>query len=938
MKLKHISIILAACALLPVPAFADDENIEYPKPGQLTGDFQYENVWYDVIDEEAKICRTASVKDFENYELATVTIDENWVHEVTLLHNTKTDDYWFAPNRNCQNDIRIPETVIGNGIEYTVTEIGDYSFVSSNNLSIREFSDKIVKIGKSAFEGSGVKFIVFGNNSSLKSIEDSAFKNTPDFSGVEQGNNNFVLPASLSEIGTSAFEGSKLQYVVLPENLNTIGEYAFYNCRSLEGGKGENNNIALTIPGSVTTISNYAFGQCVQLKGLNLEYGIQYIGDYAFEAPFREDENGEVVYTSSPLPNIFIPSSIIRIGKGAFKKQDLATIVFEDTEEHPSQLQIIDDEAFWFSQALKELVIPNTVVELGHGAFYFCNNLADLTIGESVEFIGNQAFYSCQSIKCIYIPDSVKIIGDEAFWYAGSVGSCFYLGNSLEWIGDRTFYTLDTIVTTLPASLKHIGDEAFNLQAKHNTGEGSTENTLDDMYIYATYPPSIFEETFGMIDEENFAKGHWIYLTVCLHVPQGSLKWYKNYYILDENGEEIKGADNKPIHNPWSNFQCIIDDVVNTGGQSLSAILTYVFTTPGETTYLSEIVPTADGEHWTWDYLANSSKHTGTKDDDKKDGDSENEQTEQNDIAENAPQPGFIEDTDCPETDHINHIVGFGYDEQKGAFVHANHFGQEIMIAYRDDDNQKLPNGEEGDALAVEHTYAAAVIVFVCPTVTMVYDTENQKTEAAKAKARKANDGVDGEGTEGGDGTGTSTSDKEDETNDYVTYEHRVVYNSLPKLNISTSDAITVTAIQRGSFDEDGASTNEVNENLTDIETNQYIDDNGNVVNNLNKDANIVPIDPIQDDRVVKISADVAPINYQGDLSGATDVEITDQITVAVKGNTVTVLGADADDIVKVYDTNGQLVYSSTTKSFQIFKSGVYIATVADAAFKIAVR
>ena len=85
---------------------------------------------------------------------------------------------------------------------------------------------------------------------------------------------NLTIPDNVKTIGNYAFYGcSNLVSLKLGVGMTEIGKYAFYNCSKLT---------SLTIPDNVTTINQYAFNSCYGLTTLTLGKGIETLGTYAF--------------------------------------------------------------------------------------------------------------------------------------------------------------------------------------------------------------------------------------------------------------------------------------------------------------------------------------------------------------------------------------------------------------------------------------------------------------------------------------------------------------------------------------------------------------------------------------------------------------------------------------------------------------------------------
>lgn len=103
----------------------------------------------------------------------------------------------------------------------------------------------------------------------------------------------------------------------------------------------------------------------------------------------------------------------------------------------PSTLVEIEEDAFSYCTALKEIKIPDSVKKMGGYQFYGCTALTKVVLSKNLTEISERTFKHCTKLKEIVIPDKVKTIGDHAFAWS-----------ALEKI-------------TLPASLKTVGDGAF---------------------------------------------------------------------------------------------------------------------------------------------------------------------------------------------------------------------------------------------------------------------------------------------------------------------------------------------------------------------------------------------------------------------------------------------------------------------------------------------
>ena len=193
-------------------------------------------------------------------------------------------------------------------------------------------------------------------------------------SGVDPRNNYYISAINRVEIGSG---------------VTSIGNYAFYSCRSLT---------SLTIPDNVTSVGTNAFQTCSSLTSLTIPDGVTSIGTNAFQTCFS-------------LTSLTIPDGVTRIGNYAFYNcYSLTSLTI------PDSVTSIGAYAFQNCYGLTSLTIPDGVTSIGNYAFQGCSSLTSLTIPDGVTSIGNYAFQNCYSLTSLTIPDSVTSIGTYAFY------------------------------------------------------------------------------------------------------------------------------------------------------------------------------------------------------------------------------------------------------------------------------------------------------------------------------------------------------------------------------------------------------------------------------------------------------------------------------------------------------------------------------------------
>ena len=179
-------------------------------------------------------------------------------------------------------------------------------------------------------------------------------------------------------------------------------------------------------------------------RGYSVKEGTRIICNYAFS-------------DCSSLSNIVIPDSVTDIGDYVFFHcRSLSNIVI------PDSVTDIGEGAFSDCRSLSNIVIPNSVTDIGEGAFSGCSSLSNIVIPDCVTDIGDYAFFHCSSLSNIVIPDSVTDIGEGAFLYCSSLSN-IVIPDSVTDIGDYAFsYCSSLSNIVIPDSVTDIGNFAFS--------------------------------------------------------------------------------------------------------------------------------------------------------------------------------------------------------------------------------------------------------------------------------------------------------------------------------------------------------------------------------------------------------------------------------------------------------------------------------------------
>ena len=410
------------------------------------------------------------------------------------------------------NSVTIPSSVTYNGVQYSVTSIGDYAFSYCSGLTSIAIPNSVTSIGYYTFFGcSGLISIIvdtdnpkYDSRNNCNAIVETA-SNT-----LIAGCMNTVIPNNVWSIGWGTFYGcSGLTSIDIPNSVTSIGDYAFYECIGLT---------SIDIPNSVTNIGDYAFYECIGLSTVAIPNSVKRIGAEAFsECSGLESidiANGveEISYYAfshcTNLTSVFIPSSVrlidcdtytfyfdnmivedislsnpfagctnlisIKVDESNpyYDSRDNCNAIIEKSSNTlitgcyktviPSDVKAIRGAAFRDCDNLESISIPNSVTYIGPYAFSSCSNLNSITLSNSLDSICPYTFVYCKKLETITIPSSVKRIGMSSFLHCDNLSFVDILGN-VEIIEPQCFSNCSSLtIINLPNSVKKIQQYAFS--------------------------------------------------------------------------------------------------------------------------------------------------------------------------------------------------------------------------------------------------------------------------------------------------------------------------------------------------------------------------------------------------------------------------------------------------------------------------------------------
>ena len=425
--------------------------------------------------------------------------NENFCSVDGVMYSKDMTKLVLYPSISTKTEFTIPKSV---------STIYETAFNNTKNIETLNIIGNIVKSGriKSKTYNIGADVSIISDTLVLSAVENfDVAKNNNTFSSVdgilynkaktrlikyplEKTGDTFNIPNGVEKIGHNAFESCKVKHITFPKSLVEIEKYAFNNSSLTD---------ELVIPNNIKTIGDYAFsgtGVTTLVINSNLNktgtetFGIKSLKKLVINADLRDFvlyfkhmtelttvEYGENIthLDFNMLDNLYglqsinvsennkIFSSVDGIVFNKEKTKIIKVPIKKELSAYyvPDGVTEIGEDAF-YNSCITELYTPKSLKKIGKRAFNDCYGLVRAELNGTDLEICESAFYHCSFAKGLVLNEGVKSIATNAF-YSISLKGDLVLPVSLQRIDNYAFCADTPFNIVIKSDIKDIGLDPF---------------------------------------------------------------------------------------------------------------------------------------------------------------------------------------------------------------------------------------------------------------------------------------------------------------------------------------------------------------------------------------------------------------------------------------------------------------------------------------------
>ena len=242
------------------------------------------------------------------------------------------------------------------------------------------------------------------------------------------------LPDSLVQIGASAFAGSGLIRLEVPESVRSIGSRAFSRCDDLR---------YVELSRGLESIGDEAFAHCRSLVHLSIPATVREMGvRVTFDTRVSEGHVAGEGEVGAVTAFVFADDAGVLYRRVPDGTEDACVkgtdAGFGSPESQLVALELIDASALTLAEYR---VLPGTR-SIGPRAFSKNAFVQRVSLPEGVKIVGERAFAECAALFAIELPDTVEGIGERAF--CGAPLKAVRIPRALTRLGERAFGVVES--------------------------------------------------------------------------------------------------------------------------------------------------------------------------------------------------------------------------------------------------------------------------------------------------------------------------------------------------------------------------------------------------------------------------------------------------------------------------------------------------------------